>query len=205
MSNALSGVDEKLKRARSHIDQLDQQLSAYRKSNPYSVRVHPDVDAATGQPVGRLIAVRNLGVPDPDPSTALLAGEAVYQMRSALDHLIHQLVIIAGNEGKLIGSRRHQFPIFENRKGYVKRAPGMIDGVDPVGSTIVSAAIESHQPYARSPNTATFDPLWLLQDINNTDKHRLIPIHIVGIGEVRGHDARGVLFSLSSPDIVPRL
>ena len=45
-------------------------------------------------------------------------------------------------------------------------------------------------------------PLWILQDLNNTDKHRLIPVAVVGISLVRISDTRGDLATVQSPDIV---
>ena len=38
---------------------------------------------------------------EPDVSLVLLAGEILYQLRSSLDHLVHQLVILSGNEERL--------------------------------------------------------------------------------------------------------
>jgi hypothetical protein len=198
MSASLFGVERKLQRAITHIHNLEQQIRSFRDLQPYSVRVQEDLDALTGQPVGRLIAVKNAHVADPDVGLVLLAGEAIYQMRSALDHMVHQLVILNGQATKLTSSRRHQFPVFENPQGYAQRAAGMIDGV----SASAAKSIAAEQPYVRSASAPSTDPLWMLQDLNNTDKHRLIPVSVVGIGEIRGRDSGSALFSLTSEDLV---
>ena len=182
----------------AHINYLEQQLRLFSLTKPYTVRVEEDIDQRSGKPCGRLIAVRNHGVTDVlDVSHVLLAGEAIYQLRSALDHLIHQLVTVNGNAAVLKDSRSHQFPIFKSPQGYGSRACGMIYGV----AKDVADIIEDSQPYKRTPNAPTKDPLWILQDLNNTDKHRLIPVTTIGIGEVRGRDSRGQLFSLTSEDV----
>ena len=71
----------------------------------------------------------------------------VYQLRSSLDHLVHELVILSGNAEKLKDSRKHQFPIFESKSGYDKRAGRMIDGV----SNNIARLVEQQQPYVHRP------------------------------------------------------
>lgn len=195
---ALSGIDQKLKRAEVHIGNLEREVTRFCNLKPYSVRVQEGTDQATGRRIGRLIATRTPGVLDPNAEWVLLAGEAIYQLRSALDHLICQLVVLNGQSSKVANSRRHQFPIFEVAQRYAHKAGRMIDGV----SHAVADMIAKEQPYARSPHAPRSDPLWILQDLNNTDKHRSIPVSVIGIGEVRGYDSRGKLFILTSPDIV---
>ena len=196
MNPSLRGIDDKLERAKAHIYDLEQRLRLFSQSKPYTVLVKTDVQH--GKPCGRLVATRNHAVPDPDVTLVLLAGEALYQLRSALDHLVHQLVALNGNAAVLKESRSHQFPIFKSPQGYGSRACGMIYGV----ASDVGMFIEDAQPYKRTPHAPTKDPLWILQDLNNTDKHRLIPLSVTGIGEVQGRDSRGALFSLTSEDLV---
>lgn len=190
MAHPLAGVDAKLDRAVTHINNLQQQVAVFADREPYTVRV--DEKPQQGGTVGHLTAVRNHSVGPYDVGMVLLAGEALYQLRSALDHLLHQLVILNGNAAKLIGSRQHQFPIFETSDGYRANAPRKIDGV----SNHVARLIEGEQPYSRRPHAPREDPLWLLQDLNNTDKHRVIPTTMVQLGtaEARADNESGVLF-----------
>lgn len=195
---SLLGIDEKLKRAKSHISNLNMEISRFCASNPYTVRIQEDTDEATGDIVGRLISERNREVPAADPQWILIASETIYHLRSALDHLIYQLVILNGQEKKIINSRKHQFPIFDKKEDYDKISSRMIDGI----SLAASDLIKSEQPYARSPHAPRSDFLWILQDLNNTDKHRVIPVSVIGIGGVTGSDDVGAtLFRLISPDI----
>lgn len=182
MAHPLDGVDAKLHRAIAHIANLEREIRAFTERKPYTLR-RQEEPSAGGLEV-KLFAVDS-GIGDPPVSIRLLAGEVIYQLRSALDHLIHQLVILNGQAVKLHNSRSHQFPIFETREGYVKRAPRMIDGV----SKAVAQMVEDAQPYKRLPNAPKQHSLWRVQDLNNTDKHRLIPITVVGVEQITGRES----------------
>jgi len=54
----------------------------------------------------------------------VLLGDWAHNLRSALDHLMWQLVILYGGTP----NRRTQFPIFQRKRDYDKRAPAMIGG-----------------------------------------------------------------------------
>ena len=74
----------------------------------------------------------------------------------------------------------------------------MVNGV----TTDLATIIEDAQPYKHTPHAPAKDPLWILQDLNNTDKHRLIPVSVLGIGSVDIYDRRGKLAILTSEDVV---
>jgi hypothetical protein len=78
--------------------------------------------------------------------------------------MIWQLIAHAGHTPP----NRSGFPIFHDSKGYEARKQTMIKGI--AGS---AARIDALQPFHRG---ATFqaDPLWMLQELNNIDKHRLL-------------------------------
>src|SRR5258708_17419856 len=157
MTASFNGILSKLDRAKTHVYDIERQLAEFCSPEPYTVRLQEDFQ--DGQKVLRLIAVQNSDRLIPDVSLVLLAGDAIYQMRSALDHLIHQLVISNGNLSKLKDSRRHQFPIFDTAEGYRARAGGMIDGV----AENIRRAIELEQPYMRRPSSPHDEKLWILQ------------------------------------------
>lgn len=90
MTPSLKGVDAKLARAETHVDNLEQQIVALTGSEPYSVLVKKD--SHEGRPVRRLVAVKNPNVEPPPLPMVQLAGQALYQLRSTLDHLVHQLI-----------------------------------------------------------------------------------------------------------------
>ena len=123
----VAGIDKKIQRATFQTNQLESKIAHYTDRDPFTIRV--DKEAVADGHVGRLVAIKNPAVEEPDTSLVLLAGEILYQLRSSLDHLVHELVILSGNAEKLRDSRKHQFPIFESKSGYDKRAGRMIDGV----------------------------------------------------------------------------
>src|SRR5688572_20285944 len=69
----------------------------------------------------------------------LLAGDAIQNLRSALDHVVYAAAS-AGND-------RTQFPIFTDRDGYKGQNPNWLKGV----LDSVKATIENAQPYRRFP------------------------------------------------------
>jgi len=95
-------------------------------------------------------------------------------------------VLLNGNESKL-RSRRLQFPIFDTSEGYEAKAAGMIDGVSRQAVELIAA----EQPYVRRPDNPRNDPLSVLQDLNNTDKHRMLPVTVIGLGIARADDSKG--------------
>lgn len=198
MPTALAGVHAKLARAHQHLLTLEQAVLAYVRQRPYRV----DVESAGVNSEGNLfryVARQNPGVPPPHADLSLLVGEALYQLRSSLDHLVHELVIGNGGSALLAGSRHHQFPVFETAQGYEEKAARMIAGVTLGAATRISES----QPFTW-PGRPRAHPLWLLQDLNNIDKHRFVPLAVVGLDELRGRGSEddityAHLFSVTSP------
>jgi hypothetical protein len=188
----LSDIHLKLDRAMAHTHDLERQIDAYARARPYTVRVRKDIER--GSPVGRLIAVKNSAIGPPDTTLAVLAGEALYQLRSALDHAVHHLII--RNRQAATITKRTQFPICETAKNY-QNSLGCIKGV----SKATAKTIESQQPYKRFPDSPENDPLLILQALNNADKHRFLSATALGLGGVEISDSKGRLGHLDSPDI----
>ena len=166
MPHPLDGVKAKIKRAAKHIEQFDRDIQSFER-NAYSVRLEPDVSA------GMLdcILVDN-GFGDPPVDLGLLAGETVYQLRSALDHIIFVLA-------KETPERSRQFPIFMEPEEYQAKAPSMIQGV----SERARAIIKDAQPL--QSNTPNEHPLRMLNKLNNTDKHQVIPSCSICVSEAK--------------------
>ena len=107
-------------------------------------------------------------------------GEIAHDLRSALDGIVYQLALLC-----VARPRRTQFPVF--LKGRTKSCRGSCPrGVERHfrchSSGMIGplrgdhrAMIERLQPYKRG-NGKRRNPLWILQELNNTDKHRLIPL-----------------------------
>lgn len=192
-----STIDAKLNRAIAKINDLDELIRRYRNLKPYAIRVDEE-SRDRHKFCGQLIILKNHAIPEPDTDTILLAGEILYQLRSALDHLICQLVIRNGFGHTIETHRRHQFPIFETPEGYRERAGGMIWNVPKAAEPL----IEREQPYQRTAHTPRNDLLFSLNELNNTDKHRLLPVVVAGISAIHIRDGTGKIGLLQSSDVV---
>jgi hypothetical protein len=101
------------------------------------------------------------------PRIGLILGDAIQNLRAALDHAIWQVVLACGGKP----DNGNQFPIFT----YVPKAPRDIAKWERNVKGITGpdlALIEGVQPHKR-PDPST-RPLAVLADLSNTDKHRLI-------------------------------
>src|SRR5689334_10226141 len=104
-------------------------------------------------------------------SYSVIASEIIGHARSALEHAVWEITPIADR------CRRTAFPVFRfekatdritGKEGYYDRdAPAMIKGIDAKAAAIIKAA----QPFGIDYHIR---PLYLLNELWNTDKHRLL-------------------------------
>ena len=193
MIDPLEGIRLKILRAATIINDLDGRIIEFAQREPYSVHIDEKPDEG-GSLVGTLTAVKNPEV-RLDPNIVLMAGEALYQLRSSLDHCVHQLVLLNNPGFDIQKKGRLQFPIFKCGSAYGTRAGGMIKGVTHLESSL----IEREQPYNRFPNSPEDDVLWCLSELNNTDKHRIIPTTTTMFGTLTARAGGEVLFYVDGP------
>ena len=84
-------LEVKLERARHHLDDLHEEVQALHRGARQALRDR--VDPATGE-----LVVYLDGLPPIDPRLCAIAGDAIHNMRAALDHLACALVRASGNE-----------------------------------------------------------------------------------------------------------
>jgi hypothetical protein len=142
----------KIERAKHHIKDLEVAAWSFLASSPYVVNTKRD--QLTRKLIYYVASVR-----EPPPSLAQIAGDAIQNLRSALDHLAYQLVL-AGNGTP---SRRTCFPIFETPEKCKAELRGKLEGMPEAAEK----AIAEFKPY-KGGN----DLLWKLHSLNNIDKHR---------------------------------
>lgn len=171
---SLEGVDLKLNRAKEHFYALTEEVSKF-QSNPDSYSL-----VLEGQPNrGGICKVADVYAPP--AKLGILIGECVHQYRSALDHLLFQLVL-ANSRGRPSSKveRRSEFPIFNSGprfRGKRKAVPSPGSGrakIQDIAPT-AQAVIERLQPYHRRKNPGTRS-LRQLQELSNIDKHRLLHV-----------------------------
>lgn len=153
MHYKLTGIKAKIERSKEHIHNLDWCIRTLRNLDPHSVLV--EIDPQTGEKRHKFFA---LPIPHRIP---IMIGEALYQLRSALDHLACRLVV--ANHGADI--EKTAFPIYNCPAKYKSESPRQVKGIHPDAER----ALESVQPYQTG-----YSRLGLIQDLNNIDKHRLV-------------------------------
>lgn len=149
----LEGVKAKVRRATVSLRNLESDIDEFKEKE--RVRLITEIERGFS------------GVLDSDPPELLIehsirVGEIAYNLRSALDHLIGQMVCHNGETP----NPQNEFPIFICEREYRKAKGRKLHGVGHG----TADSIESLQPY--HGNSAVGGHLWMLHLICNIDKHR---------------------------------
>jgi hypothetical protein len=158
----------KLARALRHIQDLEAEAARWLAKPP--VKLHHTADLATAE---RLILAELL---EPVPGElSAIAGDALHNLRSALDNLAYDLARAHTGEPlpKSIADDS-MFPIFAEEKPETnKNLKRRLKGVHPEAR----ALIRGMQPF--NPGHGGRQNLrWVLSDLNVKDKHRLPPLAV---------------------------
>jgi len=153
----LAQVWPKVERAKKHVKDLDVEIDRFHLTNPYRVSVERDQD--TQKPVYYVSSAE--AIPN---IIALIAGDAIQNLMSALDHLAYQLVCAATSDNPP-SPKRIYFPIDDDAAKYEDKKIKKLQGAR---QTTIDA-IDAIKPY-KGGN----DLLWVLHQLNNVEKHRLL-------------------------------
>lgn len=159
------GVQTKIARAHEHLNILYDSVTEIVKSQPN--HVSHNFDPNTLEHVWRFET-------DPPPIPArinAILGDVIYNYRSALDHLVWSLVSANGETP----TRANEFPIFIDAPEFQKQCQRKLRGVSTEVKDIISSA---------QPCNGGHQPLWLLQELSNTDKHRYMPLVFVNVANI---------------------
>jgi hypothetical protein len=156
------------------LDDLDRSIAHFLRRKRYAI---VSESSSNGQELVARFRVHEMFLND----WAGLTGDAIHNLRSALEHLAWQ--IVDANGGSV--GRNIKFPIYRDEADYRSwrtargRRADPFAGVDPR----VISAIEAVQPYQR-PNglDPTDHPLAVLNSFWNTDKHEILIPVIFAIG-----------------------
>jgi len=172
-------VRAKVERAKQQLSELDTTLGAFFRTNPYKVGTKRDPQ--TRRLIYYLVSVRDVPL-----EISVIAGEVLQSLRSALDHLAYQLVLVGTGQS---GPFNHvYFPIFDSASKYQAGKLGQIKGMRQDAIDV----IDGLKPY-KGGN----DILWRLHKLNIVDKHRLL----VTVGsQMRSADI-GALMSSQMPPL----
>lgn len=162
MARGPKSAKAKLARAAKHLRAIKKRIAVYAKTKPHRI-----VKKAKGK--------KKLNVPTSPPiEISIMAGEMIYQMRSALDHLVFDLIKKNPNIASIDPDWEEncQFPMRVrlpknstlplNKSAFTRDLPGIAD--------TPFAFIESVQPYYDVG--AVNNALLFLRHLSNIDKHR---------------------------------
>ncbi len=151
----------KIKRAKKHLTELEVATEKYRDSYNH---------VAVGDRRLRKLPIIHFEM-------LAVAGDVLHNLRSALDHVMYHLALVANPNASEAVLRKISFPIGNSLHAY-KSLRGKIEGMIELRAL---EFIDALKPYRGGNN-----PLWKLHETNNIDKHRgLIAIgtHILCEGE----------------------
>lgn len=160
----LTSAQRKLKRGVEHVQTLCAEADAFEDGKAYLFESERELRSAH-EAEYRCFAAQRREMPTHWP---LLAGEAIQNLRSALDHLIYEK---SGN------NRRTQFPIFTDACEFQVLASRKMKGVPET----VRAKIEEVQPYRHMPDEPAYHPLAQLSSLSNLDKHRVLTTFVSSV------------------------
>jgi hypothetical protein len=153
----------KTERAKLHLDSLNKELDAYSKdSHVVTVKIEN----------GRFF--RRTQWKGMSPLIAMLLGEFLYCLRSGLDQLAWQLALPASRKDRF---KDICFPIFEKIDNSKRKRN--FELTLNLFSDEVAQVIETLQPF-KMPNPREH-VLWVLNELCNIDKHRIVPINSRGL------------------------
>jgi hypothetical protein len=157
----LALIRSKVERAKNHILDLEIARDEFIETEPYVIE--SERDPQTGN---YLFRVTKLQLAPPD--LGLIAGDAAHNLRSALDHLAYQLVLV----NKEIPNRFTGFPIFDDAARYVAGSQGKIK----LMSQSAQDAIKATKPYRGKSNL-----LWFIHTMDIADKHHTLLVALIHV------------------------
>lgn len=113
----------------------------------------------------------------------VILGDFLHNVRSALDHLVWQLVLLSEQQAPGV---QHQFPIALSERAYLA-SRGMRERMLAGVADEHRAVIDQVQPF-RLGDEAKTHSLAYLSRLSNTDKHRILPIAMFRTHEPKPDD-----------------
>lgn len=170
----LGGPRLKVSIAKDKSDQLETEITST-LGNCDLYRLVPETDPNTGKSILKADFKRR----DSEPVWGVEIGLIAHLLRSALDNVVFQLAL----KNTATPYDRICFPIFQIKAEFFDRthkrvtSKGTVKGILQDLNPRHIAMIESMQPY-EGAKLGIYDPLWLLYQINNSDKHRLVQVAV---------------------------
>jgi hypothetical protein len=156
----------KLSRAKHHVEELRAAVGQL------DVVTTDSIVGAPSDEDSSVLVYRVTQVPEIDPSVSAIAGDVLHNLRTALDHVAWQLVLLGDGQP----NENTTFPLVDtatNRDG-TPRAPLVVK--PGINDPRIMAAVAAMQPIAeaRHGHDPKTDALGIIGRLNNIDKHRLL-------------------------------
>jgi hypothetical protein len=168
----MAGAERKLERAQEHIVAVHAIVDQWLRSEALTIEEVPDM--STGRTERRV----RLGAAPPD-RLALVIGDAVHNLRAALDHAVYDAACQhAGGALTPQVEKALMFPVIGDgtKKEFDREAGKRLVGVP----NEVIAVVEQAQPYrwndAGNPGGYCFHPVWQVHELDRIDKHRRLTV-----------------------------
>lgn len=184
----LAGCAAKYFRAGEHLHQLGTEMDAFLappKQHIVEVNSHYDPDTKT-------YSVFVEKVPEIPLTWAVLLGEAVHNLRTALDFVVFELAVLDLGGVEPPGGKT-AFPLAFDRPHFDALAPRLLEGLSKPHRDMIELMQPYHAPHGR--DSFVFK---ILDDLANDNKHRLLQGVFVTVerGQFRipptGHNCRVV-------------
>jgi hypothetical protein len=154
----------KLDRAKHHIRDLQLVFASFIRDNPDPIRI--EHDAAAGMVTARIID------PDFPASLPLIIGDAIHNLRTALDHAMWELIRLDGGTQ----DRWTAFPAHRRRVDYEAACNGIKTPRNDTRKFLISLACHEH---------GGGEKIYGLHILDNSDKHAIIT---PTVGTAMGHE-----------------
>jgi hypothetical protein len=151
VNKRMAAIRLKVDRARKHLGELEAARNQFFADKPYVIESRRN--SLTGFDE---FSVTNLR--EPPTEIGLIAGDAIHNLRSSLDHLAYELVLSNG----MSPTKQTSFPIFDDEATYRSHRAGRVKGMAP----LAIAAIDGIKPFQGGANE-----LWILHSLDIADKH----------------------------------
>ena len=158
----IATIRVKIERAQKHFCDLEDARNRFIDSKSY--RIERESDPQTGNNIYHVFDIQNSPV-----EIGLIAGDVIHNLRSALDHLAYQLVLINGE----VPTKQTAFPVFDDTTKYKAGLAGKVKGmaqraIDAVGAT---------EPYQDGKGAG----LWVLHYLDIADKHHELLTPLINV------------------------
>jgi len=181
-SDLFSSARSKVKWADQHITSVHDTIVEFLRSGSYKVSIRDE--PSTQSRFYEIVQIHPL-----PESIPFLIGDAIHCLRTALDHVMYEIVERANR----VPSQGLIFPIKDTRSEVVGEIKGEIQAA--AGSDMVSLIVDGIQPHRGGHRNGNY--LWMLHRLDCVDKHRklLTAVEDIGFHHIEAVDEQGTTYT----------